>query len=122
MFMSFIEKEPQIPRSILSIPGIAALLFEGMGIGLTEEASAVIVSAQQFQAKASDPRLNKPITARGADGGLNKFKNLGKANQIVAERKAKRDEVNLVGIGNGIRVSATLWSIGEGHSKMSQVS
>jgi hypothetical protein len=122
-----IEKEPQIPRSILSIPGVAALLFEentmGMGDGLSEGASAAIISAQHFQAKASDPRLtNKPSTARGADGGLNKFKNLGKANQVVAERKSKREEANLIGIGNGIKVSATLWSMEEGHGKMLQVS
>jgi hypothetical protein len=124
-----IENEPTIPRSILSISGVAALLFEenmpgGDGnFGLTEEASAVIISARQFQAKASDPRLtNKPSTARGADGGLNKFKNLGKANQVVAERKNKREEANLVGIGNGIKVSATLWSIEEGHGRMLPVS
>ena len=94
-----------------------------MGMGLTEGASAVIVSAQEFQAKASDPRLkNKPSTARGADGGLNKYKNLGKANLVVAERKNKREEANLIGIGNGIKVSATLWSMDEGHAKMLQVS
>ena len=109
----------------MSTPGVAALLFDQntVGVGLTEGASAVIVSAQQFQAKASDPRLtNKPSTARGADGGLNKFKNLGKAHQVVAERRNKREEANLIGIGNGIKVSATLWSIDEGHGKMSPVS
>lgn len=124
-----IEKEPQIPRSILSISGVAALLFEGNtttvdgDFGLTEGAAAAIISAQQFQAKASDPRLsNKPSTARGADGGLNKFKNLGKANQVVAERKNKREEANLIGIGNGIKVSATLWCMNEDHGKMLPVS
>lgn len=128
------EKEAHIPRSILNLQGVAALLLEqdstGMDVnlGLTDKAATVIASAQGFQAKASDPRLtNKPSTARGADGGLNKFKNLpgknlGKANQVNAERKAARDEVNLHGVGNNIKVSATLWSMEEGVGKMSQVS
>ena len=113
----------------MSLPGIAALLFEQNTLeidnnnGLSEEASAAVVSAQKFQAKASDSRLkNKPTTARGADGGLNRFKNLGKANLVVAERKSKREEVTLMGIDNDIKVSATLWSIEEGHGKMLQVS
>lgn len=56
---------------------------------------------------------NKPSTARGADGGLNRFKNLGKANQVVAERKAKRDDMSLLAVV-GIKVSAMLWSLAEG--------
>ncbi|PPQ79723.1 hypothetical protein CVT26_016028 [Gymnopilus dilepis] len=124
------EQEDQIPRSILSLPGVAALLLEqantdtsDAGFGLTDDASAVLASAQQFQAKASDLRLGKkPSVNRNPDtAGLNKFKNLAKARQVVAERKAKRDEVNLVGIGNGIKVSATLWSITEGQNKMVQI-
>ena len=132
--MLLTEQEAQIPRSILNLQGVAALVLEqdpkgiDVSLGLTDEAAMVIASAQRFQAKASDPRLtNKPSTARGADGSLNKLKNLpgknlGKANQVNAERKAARDEVNLHGVGNHIKVSATLWSMEEGVGKMSQVS
>lgn len=87
-------------------------------VGLTNGASAIISSAQGYQAKASDPQLSKPSTARGADGGLNKFKNLEKAQAVVAERKAKREEANLVGVG--IKVAATLWKVPE-HGKMAKV-
>lgn len=86
--------------------------------GLTDRASAIISSAQGYQAQASDPRLNKPSTARGVEGGLNKFKNLGKAQIIVAERKVKRNEANLVGVG--IKIGATLWKLPE-HGKMVKV-
>lgn len=87
-------------------------------VSLTDGASAIISSAQRYQARASDPRLNKSSTARGAEGGLNKFKNLGKAQVVAAERKAKREEANLIGVG--IKVGATLWKIPE-HGKMAKV-
>jgi len=110
--------------AILKMPGVAPLVLEhttmGMGsnLGLTDGASDIVISAQGYQVKASDPRLSKPSTARGAEGGLNKFKNLGKAQVVVAERKAKRAEANLVGVG--IKVGATLWKIPE-HGKMAKV-
>jgi len=124
LISSRIEKAPHIPTSILRIQGVAPLLLEknvadmGGDVSLTERASAIISSAQVYQAQASDPRLNKPSTARGVEGGLNKLKNLGKAQTVVAERKAKRDEANLV--GTGIKVGATLWKIPE-EGKMSKV-
>lgn len=90
----------------------------GGTVSLTERASAIISSAQGYQAQASDPRLNKPSTARGVEGGLNKLKNLSKAQTVVAERKAKREEANLV--GTGIKVGATLWKIPE-QGKMTKV-
>ncbi|KAF8952860.1 hypothetical protein BDZ97DRAFT_1909005 [Flammula alnicola] len=117
-----LQHAPHIPTAILRIQGVAPLLLEqntmGMGddLDLTDGTSAVITSAQEYQAKASDPRLNKPSTARGAEGGLNRFKNLGKAQSVIAERKGKRDEANLIGVG--IKVSATLWKIPQGHGKM----
>lgn len=125
-----LEQAQHIPTSILKIQGVAALLLEqnttesmGSNVSLTDGASAIISSAQGYQARASDPRLNKPSTARGAEGGLNKInfklKNIaGKAQVVAAERKAKREEANLVGIG--IKVGATLWKIPE-HGKMAKV-
>ncbi|KAF8811841.1 hypothetical protein BYT27DRAFT_7208146 [Phlegmacium glaucopus] len=113
-----------IPMAILKMPGVASLFLEktttgmmdmGNNLELTNSALDIISSAQGYQAKASDPRLSKPSTARGAEGGLNRFKNLGKAQSVVAERKAKRAEATLVGIG--IKVGATLWKIPE-HGKM----
>ncbi|KAF8805628.1 hypothetical protein BYT27DRAFT_7258067 [Phlegmacium glaucopus] len=110
--------------AILKMPGVASLFLEqtttgmmdmGNNLELTNSALDIISSAQGYQAKASDPRLSKPSTARGPEGGLNKFKNLGKAQSVVAERKAKRAEATLVGIG--IKVGATLWKIPE-HGKM----
>jgi hypothetical protein len=86
--------------------------------GLTDRASAIISSAQGYQAQASDPRLNKPSTARGMEGGLNKFKSKGKAQTIVAERKVKRNEANLLGVG--IKIGATLWKL-PGQGKMIKV-
>ena len=78
-------------------------------VSLMEHASAIISSTQRYQAQASDAWLNKPSIACGVGGGLNKLKNLGKAQAVVAEWKAKRDKANLVGIG--IKVGAMLWKI-----------
>lgn len=91
----------------------------GNNVYLTENASAIVQSALGYQAKANDPRLNRPSTAQGSEGGLNKFKNLGRAQTVVAQRKAKKEEINLLGVG--IKVWATLWKITQGNGKMTQV-
>lgn len=130
--MYLIESEPNIPRSILALPGMTQLLLGSTGAGneygLSEGAAAAIATVQAYQAQSSDVHLAKPgINPRGSDGGgLNQFKNLNKnlskAHQVIAERKSKREEVIAMGgIANGIKVSTTLWSLANDRSKMSQV-
>jgi len=104
--------------TILALPGVACLLLGGVSV-LSDDAVSIISSAQAFQAKASDNRINKPSTAQGASGGINQIKNLSKAQAVGAERKMKREEAKLVG-GVGIKIGATLWKI-QGHRKMTKV-
>ena len=89
----------------------------------SDDALNIIRSAQEYQSKASDPRLgNKPRTssslAAGGDSrGINniQFNSNYKANSIGTkghiikqQRKQKRDEANLVLSNNGIKIAATL--------------
>ncbi|EDQ99971.1 uncharacterized protein LACBIDRAFT_334558 [Laccaria bicolor S238N-H82] len=106
------KKAPHIPTTILRIQGVTPLLLEQNATDMGG------TFRQGYQAQASDPRLNKPSTAHGVEGGLNKLKNLSKAQTVVAERKAKREEANLV--GTGIKVGATLWKIPE-QGKMTKI-
>ncbi|KAF8900677.1 hypothetical protein CPB84DRAFT_1747345 [Gymnopilus junonius] len=74
------KKEAQIPRAILSIPGVAALLLEEDAAAaddafvMSDEAAAVVASAQQFQANSSGLRLTKKtISGHGSETtGLNR--------------------------------------------------
>ena len=77
-------------------------------------ASAVLQLASTYQSKASDRSLHNKVRTVGKpeleECGLNKipYKNLGKANKVVEERKVKNNEAKL--LDDGIRVGATLWS------------
>lgn len=106
---------------MLRLTGIAALLLApdaapnedvyGIhGSGLSNQTTTLLQSACSYQAKASDTRLAKPSTSKGGGEalGLNKFKNIQKAQAVKAERIAKKEEAKL--IDTGIRVAATLWS------------
>ena len=77
-------------------------------------ASAVLQLASTYQSKSSDKRLHNKVRTVGKpeleECGLNKlpYKNLGKANKVVEERKVMNNEAKL--LDDGIRMSATLWS------------
>jgi len=82
--------------------------------GQSPLASAVLQLAPTYQSKASDKRLHNKVCTVGKpeleEHGLNKllYKNLGKAQKVVKERKVKNNEAKL--LDDGIRVGATLWS------------
>ena len=113
-------------------PGIAGILFgteKTQTINNSSDSSDVATSilqlASSYHSKASEPRLNNSVRTVGGvsqprPGGLNKFKNLGKAAQALELRKAKQDEAKL--LDNGIRISAVLWMAeGPGSSKLTEV-
>jgi hypothetical protein len=119
------QEENDVPKAILRMHGMAEILSAN-----TEDdenlldidtlphqspvASAVLQLASTYQSKASDKRLHNKVRTVGKpeleERGLNKFpyKNLGKAQKVVEERKAKNQEAKL--LDDGIRVGATLWS------------
>lgn len=116
----FSENAKDVPTPILTRPGIAEILFgsgktaahriePGTSDGSSSaQATSILHLASSYQ--ASEPRLNNSVRTVGGvaqSQGLNKFKNLGKANQAVELRKAKQEEAKL--LDNGIRISAVLW-------------
>jgi hypothetical protein len=122
----FLEQEDNdVPKAILRMHGMAEILSADTqddrnlsDIDTTPRqsplASAVLQLASTFQSKASDKRLHNKVRTVGKaeleERGRNKlpYKNLGKAQKIVEERKAKNNEAKL--LDDGIRVGATLWS------------
>ena len=124
----FLEQEDNdVPKVILRMHGMAKILstdtqdngnlLDVISLAPPHQssvASAVLQLASTYQSKASDKHLhNKVWTVRKPeleDCRLNKlpYKNLGKANKVVKERKVKNNEAKL--LDDGIRVGATLWS------------
>jgi len=118
----FSENAKDVPTPILTRPGIAEILFgsgktaahriePGTSDGSSSaQATSILHLASSYHSQASEPRLNNSVRTVGGvaqSRGLNKFKNLGKANQAVELRKAKQEEAKL--LDNGIRISAVLW-------------
>jgi hypothetical protein len=86
---------------------------------LSNDALKILQSAAQYQVKASDTRLStKPSARENSEFNLKNFKSLKKANSVVEERKAKKEEAKI--LDTGIRVSAMLWSLDD-VGKMKQV-
>lgn len=131
---SFSENAKDVPTPILTKPGIVEILF---GSGKTAahcvepsisdgSSSALVTSilhlASSYHSQASEPRLNNSVRTVGGVAqpqGLNKFKNLGKANQAVELRKAKQEEAKL--LDNGIRISAVLWMAEGSSNRLTEV-
>ena len=69
-------------------------------------ASAVLQLASTYQSKASDKHLHNKVRTVGKpeleERGLNKlpYKNLGKAQKVVEERKVKNNEAKLLMMGS----------------------
>jgi hypothetical protein len=85
-------------------------------VGLSDNASAIMLSAARFQGKASETRLNRPTTS-----GLENSKygnSVSKARGIKLDRQKKREEFR--NKDTAIRVAATLWSLDD-NQKMTQV-
>ena len=125
----FLEQEDNdVPKAILRMHGMAEILstdtqddgnLSDIQVVDTPSrqspvASAVMQLASTYQSKASDKRLHNKVHTVGKpeleERGLNKlpYKNLGKAQKVVEERKLKNSEAKL--LDDGIRVGATLWS------------
>ena len=93
--------------------------LDNLDTTFSNDALEILHSAAQYQVKASDTRLStKPSARENSEFSLKNFKNLKKAQSIVEERKAKKEEAKL--LDTGIRVSAMLWSLDD-VGKMKQV-
>lgn len=132
--MVFSENAKDVPTPILTKPGIAEILFGGgktvdhrIEPGTSEGSSSALVTsilhlASSYHSQASEPRLNNTVRTVGGVAqprGLNKFKNLDKANQAVKLRKAKQEEAKL--LDNGIRISAVLWMAEGSSNRLTEV-
>ena len=130
----FSENGKDVPTPILTKPGIAEILFgsgktathciePGTSDGSSSAlATSILQLASSYHSQASEPRLNNSVRTVGGVAqprGLNKFKNLGKANQAVALRKAKQEEAKL--LDNGIRISAVLWMAEGSSNRLTEV-
>ncbi|EDR01155.1 uncharacterized protein LACBIDRAFT_333554 [Laccaria bicolor S238N-H82] len=92
------------------------------GLSSAALATSILHLASSYHSQASEPRLNNSIRTVGGVAqprGLNKFKNLGKANQAVELRKAKQEEVKL--LDNGIRISAVLWMVEGSSNQLTEI-
>lgn len=136
-----LENANDVPNSILTRPGIAEILFgskkiasataghhldSGADSSELDVATSILHLASTYHSQASEPRLNNSVRTIGGGSqsrpatGLNKFKNLGKANQALELWKVKQEEAKL--LDNGIRISAVLWmSDGLGVSNFTEV-
>jgi hypothetical protein len=113
------ESGKDVPFSILKMQGAAKLLLNNTCVedDDTSEtsntrsalATTVLESASTYQSKASDKRLGvgPSKTTKSTATGLHQFKNLDKAKAVMAERKVKKAEAQL--LDSGIRVVATVW-------------
>lgn len=116
-----------IPHSILELPDMAEILLRTdggdsdtmseAGLGLSNEASEILLSAAWFCSKASDTRLTtKPVNVIG--GQSSAIGSVSRARAIKFDRQKKRDEYRSK--DTAIRVAATLWSLDD-NQKMTQV-
>ena len=76
--------------------------LDNLDTTFSNDALEILHSAAQYQVKASD--TSKPSAWENSEFSLKNFKNLKKAQSIVEERKAKKEEAKL--LDTGIRVSA----------------
>lgn len=121
----YIGKADDVPAALLRLKGVPAVLFEendevGTDRGSRRQsalASAILDLSREYRSQASDTRLHNKVRTIGSSSnrehesssasGSNTFKNLGKANKVVAERKKKLEESKLN--DTGIRIAGTLW-------------
>ena len=130
--LPFLESGNDMPFSILMMSGVAALLLKAVNtenkndIEITSStqsalATTILKSAYTYQQNASDKRLGVgPPKSATSSLGLNQFKNLSKARAIQDERKLKKAEVQLKGVG--IKVIATIWMSDNLKNKLTKVS
>ncbi|KAG6835988.1 hypothetical protein H0H93_012470 [Arthromyces matolae] len=117
--VTFYRQQPDIPRDILRLRGVAQLLADdssaeptnGSTTSTSALASSIISQAATYRAHASDVRLNAgpPRTAAQSTNLGTKFSNLTKARQATAERQQKRAEAKLREEEKGVTVVAVLW-------------
>ncbi|KAG6915402.1 hypothetical protein DXG01_011656 [Tephrocybe rancida] len=113
--------QKDIPLEIIKLPGIMDLLVGNKGTaGPGGLSSQILHTASGHQQRASSTRLAMGPPASTAPG-LNKFKNLGAAQKLRAERGAKKAEAALVEQKRGIKITVMLWALALGHKKMDAV-
>lgn len=138
----FIGNASSVPAALLRLRGIPALFedkdlddIEILDQGFRQPsalASEILQSSQYFRSQASEARLHNKVRTIGSSSNREHessfklsghgttsttFKNLGKANKVVAERKKKLDESKLN--DTGIRIAGTLWQ--SDRNKLTQV-
>lgn len=108
---------------VLRLQGIAEILVRkdadsdaditghGSEPNVEDVTSAILDRAKVHQSQASKPRVHNTVhtagSIRNSSTSIPNFKNLDKANKVVAERKKKAEEAKLIEVG--IRIAATLW-------------
>ena len=124
-----------VHSTILKIPGIVDLIQrynettgsidenpgQAMGVHSSSElASSLFDKARYYQTQASGPRLAQAPVAYSRPGlpGIRSMKNLERAQQVVAERKLKAEELKYH--DTGIHITAFLWESSD--NKIVQVS
>lgn len=127
------EAAESTPNSILVLIKDHAIIFgnhsdneDTPSSALSQNATYIFQNASGHHQNASDTRLNNRVRTVGnssvrAPDGLNKYKNLGKAEKVIAERKAKNDEGKIAVSENGIRISAALWMSDGPHKPLKEV-
>lgn len=117
------ETVSDVPASVLKLRGMADILFgENAEAGadtigdefepnVKDLTSRILERATFHQSQASKPRLHNTVRTAGSISGSSTsslgFKNLNKAQKVVADRKKKTEEAKLTEAG--IRIAATLW-------------
>ena len=121
-----------MPFSILKMSGVAALLLNAVNTENENDvettsstrsalATTILKSAYTYQQNASDKRLGVgPPKSATSSLGLSQFKNLMKAKAVQDERKLKKAEMQLKGVG--IKIVATIWMSDNLKNKLTQVS
>lgn len=129
----YLTESADLPRNLLTLPGVINLLqdddveilpmnasAQNTDTDVTAKASKIINYAQIQQSNASTYRLGQKVRTVGTSSSSSHFdqRNLDKANQIQAERRQKRNDAKT--LETNIRVSITGW-LHEKPKKFTQV-
>ncbi|KAG6881753.1 hypothetical protein C0993_000187, partial [Termitomyces sp. T159_Od127] len=131
--ISMVGNQPQVPREIFTLPGVAHLLVQNDSAVSSDVSkvqdhddtadlvSDILSQAGAHHAHASDTRLHigPPRTVQTTSSS-NKFNNLLRARQITLERQQKKVEAKLREEEKGITIIAVLWRYDE-KSKLVEV-
>lgn len=119
------EHVEEIPRSILSLPGIQEILvscdLRGSNVtelatgnevssdGFRAESATILVEARAHQAEASNFRIGQTVKTAGSASSTTTQTNLFKARQVQAQRQQKQKEAKQ--LDTNICITATLWQL-----------